>query len=99
MSINPAGGQAFTVGNTILVFDPDDATSDLLGHEGVHGVQSNAAGGAANFLNNYNKASEAAGNNPYYGNEYEKAAYSFGPENSDADTKLPDGKSFVTVTW
>ena len=50
-------------------------------------------------MENYNQASIAAGNNPYFGNEYEKAAYSFGPRNSDAETNLPDKKSFVTVTW
>ncbi len=95
MVLDPSGGDAFSVGTTIFVFDTGTPDSETVGHEGVHGVQANAAGSTIEFLERYNDASRAAGSNPYYGNEYEKAAYSFGPYNSQAETNLSDGYSYV----
>ena len=55
----------------------------LLGHEGVHGVQAKAHGGLGSFDQAYTQAMNNGGNNPqekYLENEYERAAYSFGPQ-------------------
>ena len=98
MLIDPAGGDAFSVGNNIFFFESGDPDSTTAGHEGIHGLQAIALGGAVPFLNAYNAESKKAlesGNDPYFGNAYEKAAYSFGPENRQAQTNLPNGKDYI----
>jgi len=58
-------------------------TAALLGHETVHGIQSLSAGGIINFMENYIAAGLPTKDNRslYYTNKFERAAYSFGPEN------------------
>ena len=54
----------------------------FLGHEGVHGVQAKAHGDLGSFDQAYTKAMNNKGKDPlekYLKNEYERAAYSFGP--------------------
>lgn len=35
----------------------------------------------------------------YFGNQYERAAYSFGPQNSTAEQYLPNGRKQIIGTW
>jgi len=108
MKIDPAGGEAFSVGGFIFVFDTV-FDPDTMGHEAIHGIQSIAAGGSLQFLRNYNQACEKAGTykineveyfdpiKGYYGNEYEIGAYTFGPKNRLAKTHLPQDGFFANA--
>ena len=61
----------------------------LLGHEGVHGIQAKAHGGLGNFDQAYTQAMNNGRENPqeqYLENEYERAAYSFGPNERRTDS-------------
>ena len=54
----------------------------FLGHEGVHGLQAKAHGALGSFDQAYTQAMNNTGKDPeeqYLENEYERAAYSFGP--------------------
>lgn len=51
-----SSGEAFSVGGYIFVLGNTQEYDALLGHEAIHGIQSIAAGGTVNFLNNYNQA-------------------------------------------
>jgi hypothetical protein len=85
----PAGTQAVSVGNTVLVFSElptnsngritrlDDA--NLLAHESIHTLQINARGSTEAFLNEYNTDPAM-----YFSQELEKTAYNFGPYNQNA---------------
>ena len=55
----------------------------FLGHEGAHGIQAKAHGGLGSFDQAYTQAMNNTGKDPqekYLKNEYERAAYSFGPQ-------------------
>jgi len=56
-----SGGDAFSVGGYIFVLGNTQDSSDLLGHEAIHGIQSIAAGGPVQFLEKYNTACIAPG--------------------------------------
>ena len=61
----------------------------LLGHEGVHGIQAKAHGGLGNFDQAYTQAMNNGGGNlqeQYLKNDYEQAAYSFGPNERRTDS-------------
>ena len=66
----------------------------FLGHEGAHGIQAKAHGDLGSFDQAYTKALNNTGKDPqekYLKNEYERAAYSFGPNEAGApsfDTSL-----------
>ena len=66
----------------------------FLGHEGVHGIQAKAHGNLGSFDQAYTQALNNTGKDPqeqYLENEYERAAYSFGPNEAGApsfDTSL-----------
>ena len=54
----------------------------FLGHEGAHGIQAKAHGNLGSFDQAYTQAMNNTGKDPlekYLKNEYERAAYSFGP--------------------
>ena len=89
--------EAVTVGNTILVFGTmekdskgrvrDQGDADLLGHESIHSLQVNAAGGIPAYAGRYKAYSDMAkraGLDPYFGSPLERAPYSFGPTNQSA---------------
>ena len=100
---NPANGDAFSIGGYIFIFESqfDSKKSEnkyLLKHEAVHYIQSIAEGGTASFLTKY---VNSVNSNQYYGSEYEKAAYSFGPKNEDAKSYYKDavgsGNTHISV--
>jgi RHS repeat-associated protein len=85
----PSNIDALTVGNTVMVFSQLSTDSsgritnlndaNLLAHESIHSLQVNARGSAQAFMDEYI-------NDPasYPGEALEKAAYNFGPYNSNA---------------
>lgn len=89
---------ASAIGNTIYERNADfssgfalggteaEKVANLIGHEAIHTLQSAAYGGVDGFLIAYGKESK---DNGYYGNKFEIAAYSFGPNNKTIMKNLP----------
>jgi RHS repeat-associated protein len=94
------GNTIYDLSNTTTVLQGAGGTQDerrdaaiLLGHEGVHVLQASAHGGIVAFNREYSDAGDdAVSSSPpedrYYGNDFEEAAYSFGPQNRSADLEL-----------